>query len=103
MTSPSRRLARMSPRMPRGWAVALVLASSAGLSPRVAPAQDAPAGVFDEEKPGGAKKADAGKPPGGDVKAGAASDRETIGFTQQNIAAQMAELEDRMFRLSEAL
>jgi hypothetical protein len=31
------------------------------------------------------------------------SDRETIGFSQQNAAAQMNELEERMFRLSEAL
>jgi len=30
-------------------------------------------------------------------------DRESIGFTQENVAAQMAELEERMFRLSEAL
>ena len=33
----------------------------------------------------------------------AVSDRDTIGFTQENVAAQMAELEERMFRLSEAL
>ena len=31
------------------------------------------------------------------------SDRDTIGFTQENVAAQMTELEERMFRLSEAL
>ncbi len=31
------------------------------------------------------------------------SDRDTIGFSQQNAAAQMNELEERMFRLSEAL
>ena len=31
------------------------------------------------------------------------SDRDTIGFSQQNAASQMNELEDRMFRLSEAL
>ena len=30
-------------------------------------------------------------------------DRESIGFTQENVAAQMTELEERMFRLSEAL
>ena len=29
------------------------------------------------------------------------SDRDTIGFSQQNAAAQMNELEERMFRLSE--
>lgn len=32
-----------------------------------------------------------------------ARDRGRIGFTQENVAAQMAELEERMFRLSEAL
>ncbi len=31
------------------------------------------------------------------------SDRDTIGFSQENVAAQMNELEERMFRLSEAL
>ncbi len=31
------------------------------------------------------------------------SDRDSIGFTQENVAAQMTELEERMFRLSEAL
>jgi hypothetical protein len=31
------------------------------------------------------------------------SDRDAIGFTQENAAAQMTELEERMFRLSEAL
>jgi hypothetical protein len=31
------------------------------------------------------------------------SDRDTMGFTQENAAAQMTELEERMFRLSEAL
>ena len=36
-------------------------------------------------------------------KAPAVSDRDTIGFTQENVAAQMTELEERMFRLSEAL
>ncbi|HZW30329.1 MAG TPA: hypothetical protein VFF52_06440, partial [Isosphaeraceae bacterium] len=36
-------------------------------------------------------------------KAPAVSDRDAIGFTQQNVAAQMNELEERMFRLSEAL
>jgi hypothetical protein len=43
-----------------------------------------------------AKNADATKTP-------AVSDRDTIGFSQQNAAAQMNELEERMFRLSEAL
>ena len=38
-----------------------------------------------------------------DAKAPATTDRDTIGFTQENVAAQMTELEERMFRLSEAL
>jgi hypothetical protein len=50
------------------------------------------ADVFDDE----AAKPDA-KP------TAAAVDRDAIGFTQENAAAQMTELEERMFRLSEAL
>ena len=38
-----------------------------------------------------------------DAKKETVSDRDTIGFSQQNAASQMNELEDRMFRLSEAL
>ena len=38
-----------------------------------------------------------------ETKAATASDRDTIGFSQENVAAQMNELEERMFRLSEAL
>ncbi|HEY2155873.1 MAG TPA: DUF4175 domain-containing protein [Isosphaeraceae bacterium] len=53
------------------------------------------ADVFDDEKP----KPDA-KPA---APTAAAVDRDTIGFTQENAAAQMTELEERMFRLSEAL
>ncbi len=52
---------------------------------------DKPASVFDDEK-----KTD-------ETKNATVSDRDTIGFSQQNAAAQMNELEDRMFRLSEAL
>jgi hypothetical protein len=48
------------------------------------------AAVFDEEKKAAPKPA-------------TVSDRDTIGFTQENAAAQMTELEERMFRLSEAL
>jgi hypothetical protein len=60
------------------------------------------AGVFDDDekekakKPGETKSAGAAKPP-------AVSDRDSIGFTQENVASQMNELEERMFRLSEAL
>jgi hypothetical protein len=48
--------------------------------------------VFDDDKNAGAT-----------AKTAPVSDRETIGFSQQNAAAQMNELEERMFRLSEAL
>jgi hypothetical protein len=60
------------------------------------------ASVFDddekekEKKPGETKSAGAAKP-------AAVSDRDSIGFTQENVASQMTELEERMFRLSEAL
>jgi hypothetical protein len=53
------------------------------------------AGVFDEDKKDAASKAA--------PKAPTVTDRDTIGFTQENVAAQMTELEERMFRLSEAL
>jgi hypothetical protein len=53
---------------------------------------DKPASIFDDEK----KKT-------AETKSETVSDRDTIGFSQQNAAAQMNELEDRMFRLSEAL
>ncbi len=52
---------------------------------------DKPASVFDDDK-----NTDA-------TKNAPVSDRDTIGFSQQNAAAQMNELEERMFRLSEAL
>ena len=49
-----------------------------------------------EAKPG-SKASDPTKP------IGAGLERDTIGFTQENASAQMLELEERMFRLSEAL
>lgn len=55
-------------------------------------------GVFDEPAPKAEAKADGPKPDEAKVK-----DRDQIGFTQENVAAQMTELEERMFRLSEAL
>jgi len=59
---------------------------------------DKPASVFDDEKnTGGTEKNTGG------TKSASLSDRDTIGFSQQNAAAQMNELEERMFRLSEAL
>jgi hypothetical protein len=81
----------------------LLMALSAGIVPTAALAQEKKdaakaAGVFDddEKKPGETKPAGAAKPP-------AVTDRDSIGFTQENVAAQMTELEERMFRLSEAL
>jgi hypothetical protein len=53
-------------------------------------------GVFDDDKKAAETK-------GEDTKAAPATDRDTIGFSQENAAAQMNELEERMFRLSEAL
>jgi hypothetical protein len=78
--------------------LALLIIMAIGLAPRPALAQAKPepdkaAGVFDEEV-----KASKAKPKGESV-----SDRDAIGFTQANVAAQMTELEERMFRLSEAL
>lgn len=65
---------------------------------------DKAAGLFDDDKPAakGKDAASKDKPP---VKPGPGGtvDRDAIGFTQENAAAQMTELEDRMFRLSEAL
>ncbi|WP_165226272.1 DUF4175 domain-containing protein [Aquisphaera insulae] len=66
-------------------------------------AQDPAKGLFDDDKPAAkeaeGKDKDAAKKP--DRPAVPAGD--TIGFTQENAAAQMTELEERMFRLSEAL
>jgi hypothetical protein len=74
---------------------AFFLATSVVLSqPALAPAQQQPQkadGVFDDDK----KNAE--------TKSAPVSDRDTIGFSQENAAAQMNELEERMFRLSEAL
>jgi hypothetical protein len=62
-----------------------------------APKSDKGEGLFDDDKSAAkeAKEKAPAKP--------AVSDRETIGFTQENATAQMTELEERMFRLSEAL
>jgi len=86
-----------------GPVILLLLAVAASAGPRTALAQEKKeqgkaAGVFDddEKKPGEAR-------PAGTRKTGAVSDRDSIGFTQENVASQMTELEERMFRLSEAL
>jgi hypothetical protein len=101
----------------RRWLAPLILALLV-TAPGVARAQDA-ADVFDDEpaakaepekkdeKPAEPGKKDAEKPAEPEKKdAGAdpnVSDRDAIEFTQENVAAQMGELEERMFRLSEAL
>ena len=61
------------------------------------PKSDNAAGVFDDDKPAAKDKT------AGQAGRGRCSDRDTIGFTQENATAQMTELEERMFRLSEAL
>jgi hypothetical protein len=86
----------------RGRFVLSMLALAACAIPAAAfaqnPAEPAKAaGVFDE-----VKKTDKAKS-SGTSKGEAVSDRDSIGFTQENVAAQMTELEERMFRLSEAL
>jgi len=53
--------------------------------------------VFDQEKKADEKKVETSD------KKGPVTDRDSIGFTQENVASQMTELEERMFRLSEAL
>src|SRR4051812_30280907 len=93
MRSPStrRRLASAGP-------LALLIVAALDTTPRHVLAQEKPAaskaaGVFEDD----AKTPEAKKPA---EKKPAVSDRETIGFTQENVAAQMTELEERMFRLS---
>ena len=80
-------------------ALLIVMASPVMLRPALAQAPAAakkasaqPGSVFDDEK-----APDKAKP------APKTTDRDTIGFTQENVTAQMNELEERMFRLSEAL
>ena len=76
--------------------LALLIAATGDVLSRPALAQarkesGKPAAVFDDEKDPAA------------TKGATVSDRDTIGFSQENVAAQMNELEERMFRLSEAL
>ena len=104
MTSPEKHSARALCRHMACCLIAgLTIASAA--APDVCRAQEAKAvkdkasDVFDddnEKKAADAKPADPTKP-------APVSDRDSIGFTQQNVASQMTELEERMFRLSEAL
>ena len=94
----------------RPWMAKLLLLAVIGLvTPSLALAQDKPAakaaGVFDEEekKPADTKTATPAKAADPSKPIGAPLERDSIGFTQENAAAQMTELEERMFRLSEAL
>ncbi len=81
-------------------ALAVILFAFAGRAQAQKPAApDAgkAAGVFEDDP------AKAQAKPAGAAAAATAADRDAIGFTQENAAAQMTELEERMFRLSEAL
>ena len=91
------RLDRPRPGRLRAWL--LIGCFAFGVPAR---AQDDPADVFDDP-PEAAEPAKADAPKPADSQAPDVSDRDKIGFTQENVAAQMAELEERMFRLSEAL
>src|SRR5690349_16769775 len=97
MQSPS---SHSRPRAAGLLALLSALAFSASTREALAQAKPAPAkaaGVFDDEEKAPTAKS------GDKAKGEKVSDRETIGFTQENVAAQMTELEERMFRLSEAL
>jgi len=91
-------------RSPAGPVILFLIAVAAAAGPHAAFAQEKKeqgkaAGVFDDDE----KNPGEAKPAAGTPKAGAVSDRDSIGFTQENVASQMTELEERMFRLSEAL
>jgi hypothetical protein len=108
MISPSTQCSTATYRGARGLAVSamlplmLVAIAATAVLPTATLAQNQKdaakaADVFDDEKkPAETKPSGAPKPP-------AVTDRDSIGFTQENVAAQMNELEERMFRLSEAL
>src|SRR4051812_19056065 len=103
MRSPSATTPRPTTlSIPKVGGLVLLAASLVTLTPRPSlakanPGPDKAAGVFDDDKTRSDPSA-AEKP-----KAPAVSERDAIGFTQENVAAQMTELEERMFRLSEAL
>jgi hypothetical protein len=94
--------ARLRAALRGGLFAVLCLAITARpiLAQQAAPKADKADGLFDDDKPAAkeATEKSTKKPADGGV-----SDREKIGFTQENAAAQMTELEERMFRLSEAL
>ena len=113
MTSPS----QPDPPTQRRWiglaaglVAALLVVNPA--TQRGAVAQDPKAAdVFDEEKPETPKEETSKPPETKPTEAEApkpkadepAQGNDSIGFTQENVASQMTELEERMFRLSEAL
>ncbi|MHC5542141.1 hypothetical protein ACYOEI_28300, partial [Singulisphaera rosea] len=113
MPNPDTPPSRASRRPLRGfvepWIVRLVvvLFVSIGTSSIVVgqdkPAADKAEGLFDDEEKKKDEKAPDSKKGADSPKAETVSDRDTIGFTQENVASQMTELEERMFRLSEAL
>ena len=101
MISPDRRAA--AGRLLAVWlaAASLFATPPAGAQDKPKAEADKASGVFDgEAKPADAKDKDKDKEK---AKDGGVSDRDKIGFTQENVAAQMTEVEERMFRLSEAL
>lgn len=84
----------------------VLLASMA--SSRAAVAQDGIDDIFDTPAPKPSNPAEpktdtSSSPSSTEATAPLGGDRGRIGFTQENAAAQMVELEERMFRLSEAL
>lgn len=98
MTSPSPHRRQLSAGLVALIAALLVTPASWGQDKA-----DKAAGLFDDDKPAAeAKKKDKPKD-SAKPAAGGAADRDAIGFTQENAASQMTELEERMFRLSEAL
>lgn len=89
-----------TPSRPRALGgLALLIAATLAPMSRSAQAQAPPkaAGVFDDEKATNDAK------PKAPAEGANVTDRDKIGFNQENVAAQMTELEERMFRLSEAL
>src|SRR6516165_9110830 len=103
MRTSLRQLARPRAAGLAGFVAIVCLAPSAPWATAqqpAAPKSENAEGLFDDDKSAGKdgkEKAPTKRATGG------VSDRETIGFTQENAAAQMSELEERMFRLSEAL
>ncbi len=81
--------------------LALLIVMASPVMPRPAAAQAPAAAKKASAQPGSVFDDD--KTPDKAKAAPKTTDRDTIGFTQENVTAQMNELEERMFRLSEAL